>query len=464
MARQAYLVCNPASGNLKGHALLQDKVRPLLKAADVHFIEYETQAAGDGVQVGKQLRDTFLKDSQNDGVDLLLLGGDGTTHEVLDGLYHHGLPSKAILPEVRLSIVPTGTANALYAAMYPPASSRRSCERSSDAGDSEEWQLRSLKAYLKACESSDSGSSLPSPSLFPATLSSVQLTKQDATTSNVLIHLIASHALHASILHDSEALRKEHPGIERFKMAALQNLTHWVDGELVLHGGPKDQVMQFDARTRSFVATEEKTLRGPFFYMICASTDRLEPQFVPAPFGHPQQAQAHNVQSNAATADADADVGPLARPLDQLDIVLIRPLRDPGVRQRLGLNTKDLDGRSSGMSWDGAESEKARQFFAQKRATPITEAMYNEGKHVYLRYPRVDQESAGSYEQGDAPMSADNKGEAVVEYYRCSGYDWKPHESSPRGQRTCLDGTLADAKETSCRVAQHLAGKVGVWI
>lgn len=375
-----YLVVNPKSGANVAQDVLRNHVEPLLRSRGVEVVKrYETRAAGDGERIGKEIR------SRNDkeAIDVILLGGDGTTHELLQGLFSSDTAQQT--PTVRFVLVPTGTANALYAGIYPPdSSSRHRQDDHDDDGDENSGRLRSLRAYLSN-----------SSNHYPLSLMSTSLQGQATPT---LTHIITSHALHAAILHDSEALRATHPGIERFKVASAQNAVRWVDGRLELQpreGGNGVEV--FDPKQKRFVPCEDAMVEGPFWYMICTTTDRLEPAFVPAPFTAPN--------------DGGGGHDELARPRDALDVVVIRPLRDPIVRQHLN----SLSERKPATYWDSEESRPAREAFARARATPLTQAMYSEGKHVYLRYG-----------EGDGELKEDDEGLPVVEYYRCAGYRWLP--------------------------------------
>lgn len=80
--------------------------------------------------------------------------------------------------------------------------------------------------------------------------------------------------------------------------------------------------------------------------------------------------------------------------------------------------------------------------------------MYNEGKHVYLRYAETFHVAGPS-----ADLAPSNEGETIVEYYRCQGYDWLPSAASERAPLTCIDGTVVESPSTRVRVVKDLAGK-----
>lgn len=383
---QVHVVFNEASGASGLTArLLNSHVLPALEAAAYSNIQqHDTQAQGDGQRIGREIRSTA---KAGEVINLILLGGDGTTGEVINGLFEspsseqghqHGKWKPA--PAARIALVPTGTANALYAALYASSISKE------EADDEDAWRLKSLKALLHGDEAS----------LQPLTLSAVCVQLPSSGYSHTLAHIVTSQALHAAILRDSEALRASHPGVERFRIAAAQNSIVWHAGELTLLG---DGVSQYDPTSRSLKSLEaSKTLQGPFLYVAALSQDRLEPTFIPAPF------------ANAATRDV---ASPLARPQDQLDIALIRPLRDPNVAAALG---------REGLSLGSSAPQHIREAFARGALASITKGMYDGGKHVDLRYP--SSATAGNDATEEADISSEAQGETAVEYYRAQGYAW----------------------------------------
>lgn len=208
--------------------------------------------------------------------------------------------------------------------------------------------------------------------------------------------IVTSTALHAAILKDSEALRATH-GIERFKIAAGQNITTFFDATVKLDDGTR----QWNPRTKAFEDIGETTLEGPFAYLISTtSVDRLEPNFVIAPtrrFGSEKE-------------------------LDRtLDVVILRPLRDPQVREA---------GEHQGAVW-------------AKRAQEVLGAAYQEGKHIELEY---------------------EDGQPVVEVFRTKGFEWIPAPGDDRSRTVCADGSLYDIPVgKSARAELRLSGQDGFW-
>ncbi len=101
MARRCHALVNPRGGRHQGIAVLE-QVRPVFDAAgwdlDVHVTEYPGHA--------RELARTLTLHAWQ---GLCVLGGDGTVHEVVNGLMERGQPS---LPP--LGLIPTGSANTLH--------------------------------------------------------------------------------------------------------------------------------------------------------------------------------------------------------------------------------------------------------------------------------------------------------------------------------------------------------------
>ena len=216
----------------------------------------------------------------------------------------------------------------------------------------------------------------------PLTLAKTTLLSKDGKKreKTSVSAVVTSTALHASILHDSEALRASHPGIERFKIAAQQNITRWYHASVNLLPPQGSSVQIYDATQNAFVpfklAQQDGivTLEGPFAYFLSTvNVDRLEPAF--------------RITSLFSSLPPDPK-------LSTLDVVVIRPLRDKSIRE---------------------DSDYDREIFA-KKSMAVLGAAYQDGKHVKLRYKGKDGEVVDDAKEGDL----------VVEYFRVGGWEWIP--------------------------------------
>ncbi|CEH15642.1 hypothetical protein CBOM_04389 [Ceraceosorus bombacis] len=481
---KVHIIRNPASGAPgTSERLLDQQVLPLLKSANLDAQVHVTASQGDATAIAARL----LSETQNarqeeyggtipHGLDVILLGGDGTTSEILNGLYippaarpkdrrndveqdaaASSLRWKAPSIPIRLIIVPTGTSNALYAALYPSDRDATSSDGDSATAKEDRWRLHSLSSYILAKSrksqlqsQSQSQSHDVSSSLLPLTLSAVHITddaQQPSGTSEgvssrlnaySLAHIVTSHALHACILRDSEALRAQDPSIERFKIAAAQNSTIWHRGSLQLYpASTSGKVKVYNPRSRQFreVDEKEKKLQGPFSYIAALSTDRLEPSFIPAPFGSflPQE----NVES-----------AHLARRADELDLLIVRPLRSPAVLAKYRQAQDEVRD----------EEDDAPTLFAKTTLSELTAGMYSGGKHVDLTYPLEGASETKLEEAG--------KGEVAFEYYRVGGYEWTAAPDDSNAAIVCVDGAVSRALKTRVEVlptASDGSGQVHVW-
>ena len=424
MARKVELVVNPASGSRLAVSLVETHVQPLLvsslppdAAADVRV--WQTQSAGDAVRIGTEIAREHLA-TATPQIDIVVIGGDGTTHELLNGLYPRSLPGDEPAPRagpmgVRLAIVPGGTANALYSALYPnewTQDVQQAAATAKSAADIPETVLRVMLRSVHSLASSlkQSSQTAAKEGLWELPLMRNTLTSTDGGEREVVSHLVTSHALHAAILHDADTptMRAQYAGIERFKIAAQQNATRWTSGTVVLHPLPSGGVLRYAPRSKAFEPFPpekqggEVVVEGPFLYLNAMVTDRLESAFVPAPL------------SSAFRGEE--------LPRDAVDVVLIRPLRDPQI------HTGDKDG---GMR------------FATTRLGEITTGMYSGGTHIDLTY---------------------DSGETMVEYFRCSGYEFTPSkgegstEEEDRARLVCTDGYISSASRVS---VQRWTGEEG---
>lgn len=309
---------------------------------------------------------------------IVLGSGDGTLHEIIAALATAAPTQAHNSPrDITFVVVPCGTANALYNALFPPSHAQSDELRAS--------KTQSLDVFL-----SEAATSRPL-TLARTTLIPPSDTTHLTTQRSSIAAVVASTALHASILHDSEALRASHPGIERFKLAAQQNIVRWyhanvrltVEHTVVQNAGIAPVVEVYDPAKKCFVPYEgvgraldgkSVDLQGPFAYFLSTvNVDRLEPTFRIAP-----------CQSTFPPL-------PVSTP-PTIHVVIVRPLRDPTI---------------------SSESDGSRTLFAQKSMTIIGGA-YRDGSHINMRYG-----GAGEIVEGEG-------GDVVVEYFKCNGWEWVP--------------------------------------
>ena len=424
-SRQVEIVVNPASGARLGLSLVETHIKPILQASlsTCTVRVRQTESEGDGVRLGNGIIHDYLSCSSTNApggvLDIVLVGGDGTTHELLNGLFlahpdsESALGKGTELPQIRLCIVPAGTANALFSAMYPTEWTQDVQQQAATAKSVNDLPQSTLEAMLRSVHSlvsSASSNSVDATRLHTLPLILNQLSSKVEKENKTLVsHLVTSHALHAAILHDADtpAMRAKHDGIERFKAAAQLNATRWTQGSLTLHPTvTEDGVLKYSPETKRFEdvsrlgQTKGKlVLEGPFLYLNAMVTDRLESAFVPAPL------------SSAFSSNGI--------PPDAVDVVVIRPRRDPELSQQ----TAEEEVMDGGVK------------FASTRLGPITTGMYTGGKHIDL-----------TYTEG---------GEPIVEYLRCSGYVFTPlsqsgpmaGEDNNKGRLVCTDGLLSFADE-----------------
>lgn len=367
MARDTALlvIYNPVCGHGQAKQIVDETVLPFLQEHG-HTADkvVATTHAGHAGEILVQ----YLAERPEGPLTVVLCSGDGTLHEALDAL-QHAPPAAGSGRELLFALVPCGTANALYSSLFPPTPAQ--------SEDIKNSILQSLRAVFVA--------STPRP---------LTLARTTVAGRTSIAAVVASTALHAAILHDSEALRAAHPGLDRFKLAAQQNIARWYHATATLHarapaGIAPDSplapgVQAYDPARGAFVPCagagvapdgQRVTLRGPFAYFLAtANADRLEPAFRIAPH-----------QATFPPLPASTPPG--------IDVVVLRPLRAPGVAD---------------------ESDAARARFAQI-AMEVLGAAYRNGAHTAMRYGADGQVVEGQTE-----------GDVVVEYFRCNGWEWTP--------------------------------------
>ncbi|KAG2146980.1 ATP-NAD kinase-like domain-containing protein [Suillus bovinus] len=378
---------NPVCGDGTAEAFFNEHVFPRLEEAHIQVTQkMVTGAAGHAGTIAFEFLERY-----EGNVTVILGSGDGTLHEIINALSPvilKDVRKNSVSPSVRLVLVPCGTANALYYSLFKPTS----------MNEGSAYKLKSLEAFIR-------GPNVVPLTLAVTTLSSPPNSKQCCSQVAVSA-VVTSTALHASILHDSESLRKEVPGIERFKVAARNNITQWYSSHVKLLPTPSQAVEIYDPDQKTFVIHKDSDAQGivdvygPFAYFLSTvNVDRLEPAFRITPL---------------ASDFVSSEVS--------LDLVMIRPQRDP---------TFVMD------------SVEARNAFAEKSIAVLT-AAYQDGNHINLKYTE------------DGKVTTEGTGPTVVEYIRCKGWEWTPDDVDEKAHLLCSDGaifSIVKGGRAACRAA-----------
>ena len=367
------VISNSNAGDRSGKGIIEKYVIPLLVAADISYDYHQTKTTQ---QTGELARQHLARST----APIVVAGGDGTVHEILNlvSLGGHAPTTHAINP-FSLILIPAGTANALYASFWPPSTSDIVSHLllPQDVPQDVAYKLQSVFSFIEK-------KSPPYP--LSIALAQTYSTNSDITTSaepcsRTISCVVASTSLHAAILHSAEKYRSSIPGIERFKVAARENIDKWSNARVeLLPISSSDPVLIYDPVQKHLTPCSEKgsvSLDGPFFYFLSTvNVDRLEPKFVITPL---------------AKTSPPASEG-------AFDIVVVRPARKP-----------KYDGNTD--EERAALAEMAMEWFDQ---------VYNGGEHIHYTYPA---------EEGADPVY-------VTEYFRAGGWNWYPevYQSS----RTCF--------------------------
>ncbi|KAG0367974.1 ATP-NAD kinase-like domain-containing protein [Gamsiella multidivaricata] len=289
------VVLNPSAGLKQGQKIFAKTVQPAIDNSGTAVRLIETSARGfaqtyfkDNIQqILADLCQSLVTTASNRGgpqpvhptsatLRVMVMGGDGTVHEtvngILEGLKGSSFVSDGFRPKIELSVVPTGTGNAI-ATSLGVTTVQEAIERF-QAGAV--IPLRVVKVSTRPQESND------------------QPAAANGWKTHVYTVVVNSFGLHCATVHDAEGYRGL--GNLRFKIAALKNifLLKQYEARLDFYG----PVQRYDRPLQKLVATVESdteevpnassnspsfTLSGPFTYLMFSKQASLEPGFKPTP-------------------------------------------------------------------------------------------------------------------------------------------------------------------------------------
>lgn len=120
-------------------SFFEEQVLPLCASSAIPISSVlNTERIG---HAGELVLQELEKTPINETLTVILGSGDGTLHEIVNHLSStelKGTRAGAPPPEIRLVLVPCGTANALYSSLFPPT----------DKFDSAEYKLLSTRSFI----------------------------------------------------------------------------------------------------------------------------------------------------------------------------------------------------------------------------------------------------------------------------------------------------------------------------
>ncbi|KAG0379605.1 hypothetical protein BGX24_012478, partial [Mortierella sp. AD032] len=246
------VVLNPHSGRKQGLEAWENTVKPALNAANKPFRLITSNSQGHVISYFVDNIKPILTDlaqslsivaagatSEEDTIvyptsaklQVIVLGGDGTVHEIINGILKGvegtGFITDAFRPEVEFAVIPTGTGNAISTSL-------------------------GVTSVQDAVNRFIAGKTAP-----------LRIMSVASPTTQLYTIVVNSYGLHCATVYDSEEFR--HLGNDRFRQAAMKNVENLkqYEGKLTFYG----PTQQYNRATTSLV-----------------DNTSLEPGFTPTPF------------------------------------------------------------------------------------------------------------------------------------------------------------------------------------
>lgn len=115
-----YVIVNPASKSGKG-AGIWAQIEPILKEKEIEYKVFFSQEAGHVVKLVRDLSASLLESGSVDPLKLIILGGDGTINEALQGITD--------FKHAEVGYIPTGSSNDLARDLNIPISPVKALEQ-----------------------------------------------------------------------------------------------------------------------------------------------------------------------------------------------------------------------------------------------------------------------------------------------------------------------------------------------
>ncbi|KAG0337158.1 hypothetical protein BG000_005758, partial [Podila horticola] len=290
------VVLNPNSGTKQSLDQFNTVIQPALAKANRNFTLIESTSQGhaqdyfltnikpiltDLVQSLTSTSTSFAHDSNNSipptsaTLQVMVVGGDGTVHEVVNGVLRgvEGTPfdSQEFRPRIEFAVIPTGTGNAISTSL-------------------------GVTGVQDALDRFLAGKAVPLRVMTVSTRSKEANVVSDSSNNKswvprVYTVVVNSFGLHCATVYDSEEFR--HLGNERFRTAAMKNVENLkqYQGKISVFG----DVQTYDRTTKGLVVTSSldaakptAVLPGPFTYLLLTKQAFLEPGFRPTPLARTQ--------------------------------------------------------------------------------------------------------------------------------------------------------------------------------
>lgn len=288
---ETHIIVSTGSGGKLAQKFYNTDLKPVLKALFPDHTSFKVHTTESATSILNLTNNVFLpKANSGTSLQIILLSGDGGIIDLVNGLLSK--PHSANYTAPKTVLIPLGTANALY--------------HSINAGKDHTWGLRSLTTETYKPLPIFTVTFSPGARLLTDEARVEEELPKDPENGQPILHgaVVCSWGMHASLVADSDTHHYRQFGIDRFKMAAKENL--YPDSGQPHVYKARVSVLKSNPETKSETWTNLET--EEHMYVLATLVSNLEKTFTISPHSKPLDGSMYLVHFGPRSGDEAMEI------------------------------------------------------------------------------------------------------------------------------------------------------------